>query len=92
MAFKAQTKRVGSTMAHALPALFMPLLILGGIYGGVFTPTEAAAVAVIYSIPIGFFIYKGLKPRIFFRALTDAATTTGVILIILLFAFSDFRN
>ncbi len=91
MAFKAKTKKVGSTMAHALPALFMPLLILGGIYGGIFTPTEAAAVAVIYSIPVGFFIYKGLKPKIFFRALTDAATTTGVIMIILLFALVASR-
>lgn len=86
ISFKAQTKRVGHTMVRALPALFMPLLILGGIYGGVFTPTEAAAVAVAYSIPIGFLIYRGLNLRSFLRALVDSATTTGVILIILLFA------
>jgi C4-dicarboxylate transporter DctM subunit len=91
ISFKAQTKRVGSTTARALPALFMPILILGGIYGGIFTPTEAAAVAVVYSIPIGFLVYKGLKPGLFLRALVDAATTTGVILIILLFALIASR-
>lgn len=42
----------------AVPALIMPLIILGGIYGGVFTPTEAAAMAAIYSIPIGLWVYK----------------------------------
>jgi len=83
---QAQVKRVGSTMFRASPALLMPLVILGGIYGGVFTPTEAAAVAVIYSIPVGFLIYRGLKLRSFGRALIDAGTTTGVILLILLFA------
>ena len=45
---------------NATPALFMPIIILGGIYGGIMTPTEAAAIAVIYAIPVGFFIYKGL--------------------------------
>ena len=44
---------------RAFPALLMPAFILGGIYGGVMTPTEAAGVAVIYAIPIGFFVYKG---------------------------------
>ena len=44
---------------HAFPALLMPVIILGGIYGGVMTPTEAAAVAVIYAVPVGFLIYKG---------------------------------
>ena len=49
-------KRFGA----AFPALLMPVIILGGIYSGIMTPTEAAAVAVIYAIPIGFFVYKGL--------------------------------
>ncbi|MCG8483356.1 MAG: TRAP transporter large permease subunit, partial [Clostridia bacterium] len=42
----------------ALPALSLPIIILGGIYGGVFTPTEAAGVAAVVSVPIGFFVYK----------------------------------
>ena len=45
-----ETVREGATLtSKALPALIMPLIILGGIYGGVMTPTEAAAVAVIYA-------------------------------------------
>lgn len=47
----------------ALPGLLLPLIILGGIYGGVFTPTEAAAVGVVVSLPIGFLIYKELTVK-----------------------------
>lgn len=86
ISFKAQTKKVGQTMARASPALFMPVIILGGIYGGIFTPTEAAAIAVAYSIPLGFLVYRGLKLRSFCCSLIDAAITTGIIIIILLFA------
>ena len=55
-------RELGVRTWRAFPALLMPAFILGGIYGGVMTPTEAAGVAVIYAIPVGFFIYKGLKP------------------------------
>ncbi|HOO50670.1 MAG TPA: TRAP transporter large permease [Alphaproteobacteria bacterium] len=44
----------------AFPVLFMPILILGGIYSGKFSPTQAASVAVIYSVAIGLFVYRGL--------------------------------
>ena len=75
----------------ALPGLFMPFLILGGIYGGIFTPTEAAAVAVFYSLFVGLFVYRDLKfkdlPKVFVRS---AVTTSMVLFIItnaMLFAF-----
>ena len=84
--FGAQLKRIAYSGSRASPALLMPLLILGGIYGGIFTPTEAAAVAVVYSIPIGFWIYRGLNLKTFGRSLLDAGVTTGVVLIILLFS------
>ena len=64
----------------ALPAIFMPLIILGGIYGGIMTPTEAAGVAVIYAIPIGFFFYRGLTLRTFFESLKESAITIGVVM------------
>lgn len=64
----------------ALPAIFMPLIILGGIYGGIMTPTEAAGVAVIYAIPVGFFFYKGLTPGTFFESLKESAITIGVVM------------
>ena len=73
--FKRSTK--------AIPALAMPFLILGGIYGGIVTPTEAAALGVIYAIPVGFFIYKGLNGKNFLQAILEAAVTTGVIMVML---------
>ena len=64
-------------------ALLMPVIILGGIYGGIFTPTEAAAVAVVYGIVVGLFIYRELKikniPEIFF---TSAIQTAVVMFLI----------
>lgn len=67
----------------AVPALLMPVIVLGGIYGGVFTPTEAAAVAVIYSIPVGFWIYKGLTFKSLYETLVDTASTTGVVMVMI---------
>lgn len=70
----------------ATPALLMPVIILGGIYGGIMTPTEAAAVAVIYAVPVGFLIYKGLKWENFLGAGKEAATAVGAILLMILFS------
>lgn len=69
---------------RALPALLMPVIILGGIYGGAMTPTEAAAAAVIYSIPVGFLVYKGLNVRNFYLASRSAAVSTGTIMIMIM--------
>ncbi len=71
---------------HAFPALLMPVIILGGIYGGVMTPTEAAAVAVIYAVPVGFLIYKGLRWSNFLSAGKEAATAVGAIMMMILFS------
>ena len=71
---------------HAFPAILMPVIILGGIYGGVMTPTEAAAVAVIYSVPVGFLIYKGLRLSNFLAAGKEAATAVGAIMFMILFS------
>ncbi|MFH2034566.1 MAG: TRAP transporter large permease [Candidatus Margulisiibacteriota bacterium] len=75
----------------ALPGLFMPFLVLGGIYGGVFTPTEAAAAAVFYSLVVGIFIYKDLKirdlPRVFARSAVTMAMILFIITNAMLFAF-----
>lgn len=70
----------------AFPALLMPVIILGGIYGGVMTPTEAAAVAVIYAVPVGFLIYKGLRLDNFLSAGKEAATAVGAIMLMILFS------
>lgn len=68
----------------AIPALLMPVIILGGIYCGIMTPTEAAAVSVLYAIPVGFFVYKGLTIKSFKEALVDTGTTTGVLMVMFL--------
>jgi C4-dicarboxylate transporter DctM subunit len=60
----------------------MPVIILGGIYGGIFTPTEAAAVAVIYAVIVGLFLTKELKWSDFPGVLLNSAVTTSMILII----------
>ena len=67
----------------AVPALLMPIMVLGGIYGGYFTPTEAAAVAVIYSIPVGFFVYKKLTIKDLVETLIETASQTGVIMVMI---------
>lgn len=65
----------------SIPAFIMPVIVLGGTYGGIFTPTEAAAVAVFYAIPVGWFVYKGLNYRILYETFVSTASTTGVVMI-----------
>lgn len=81
--FKETTKIFGKRLIVATPALLMPIIILGGIYGGVMTPTEAAAVSVIYAIPVGALFYKGLTYKGLIKTIIDSATTTGVIIVML---------
>lgn len=58
--FKQRMRETAQTGWRAIPALMLPVIILGGIYGGAFTPTEAAAIAVVYAIPVGLFVYREL--------------------------------
>lgn len=67
-------------------AILSPVIILGGIYAGIFTPTEAAVVAVFYSLFVAVFIYKSLTWRDFVLVLADAAATSSVIMFIVVFA------
>ena len=63
-------------------ALMTPTIIIGGIYGGIFTPTEAAAVAAVYGIFVGFFIYKELKIEDFPKIIFQAVIGTTIIMFI----------
>jgi len=76
-------REVGRAFADAAWGLGIPVVILGGIYGGVFTPTEAAAVAVIYALFVSAVIYREKTPRELFRSVLDSATTTAQVMIIL---------
>lgn len=62
--------------------LMMPVIILGGIYGGVFTPTEAAAVSAVYGLLVGVFIYKTIKLKEIYKILVDSASTTATVMLI----------
>lgn len=84
--FNEAIREGAARTVQALPALLMPVIILGGIYGGIMTPTEAAAIAVIYAIPVGFMIYKGLTWRTFIESGKESATAVGAILIMVLFS------
>jgi len=65
-----------------LIALFMPLIILVGIIGGVFTPTEAAAVAVLYSLLAAVIVYRQVKLKDIYMAITETVRTTSILFII----------
>lgn len=67
----------------ALAALVMPLIILGGILGGVFTPTEAGAIACAYAMLVGFFLFGELKPGDIPQLLKNAARTSAMLFIII---------
>jgi len=62
--------------------LLMPVIILGGIYGGIFTPTEAAAVSAVYGLVVGIFIYKSINLKDVYGLLVDSASQTSVVMLI----------
>ena len=82
---------LGRATLQAGWALLMPVIILGGIYGGVFTPTEASAVAVFYALIVGVVIYREIKIKDLYAILRKSALSSAVIMFIIanagLFAF-----
>jgi tripartite ATP-independent transporter DctM subunit len=76
-------KNVAKGTRQALWALMMPVIILGGILGGIFTPTEAAAVAVAYALFLGFVVYRNLNLKDLYGLLFRNAVMLGVITLIL---------
>ncbi|MEI3100316.1 MAG: TRAP transporter large permease subunit [Oscillospiraceae bacterium] len=73
-------------LACAVAALLTPIIILGGIYSGIFTPTESAAVATAYSLIATRFIYKELDWKTYMRAMRDTTQTTANIMILVMAA------
>ena len=84
MNVKAQPKASWAERRHALLdgvwALMLPVLILGGLRGGLFTPTEAAVVAAVYSLLVAVFVYREVKARDVVRLLVGAANTTAIVM------------
>lgn len=68
----------------ALPALLSPVILVGGIFSGYFTPTEAAAVAVFYSLIVGIFVYRELKWKDIIRVMTTGIENLGLVILLLI--------
>ncbi len=69
-----------SVMASSIWALFMPVIIIGGLRLGIFTPTEAAVVAAVYALIVAMFVYRELTVAGLYRVFVDAGRTTGVVM------------
>ncbi|OPL08481.1 MAG: C4-dicarboxylate ABC transporter permease [delta proteobacterium ML8_F1] len=78
----ASPKEMLISLKNAFWGLMTPIIILGGIYSGIFTPTEAAGVVVFYGLFVGFFIYKELKVRDLFDLLVDASISSATVMLI----------
>lgn len=80
-----------AALKDAVWALITPLILIGGVFGGIFTPTESAVVAVVYAILVGLFIYKDMKwadlPKIFLRSAKTAVSIMFIIANASLFAY-----
>ncbi len=78
-------------LKDAIWAIFTPVILIGGVFGGIFTPTESAVVAVVYAVIVGLFIYKDMKPsdlpKIFLRSAKTAVSIMFIIANASLFAY-----
>ena len=87
---------IGRAFVRALPGLLVPVIILGGIYGGIFTPTESAAVASVYALLVGIFVTRELKFKGLVKVFTTAGIQSGRIMLIIsaatLFAYVITRH
>ncbi len=83
---RGSLKEITVALKDSIWAILAPVIILGGIYTGVFTPTEAAVVAVFYSLFVAVVIYRSVTWRDMIRMLVDASVTSSVIMFIVVFA------
>lgn len=83
---QAPAKEIIKAFKDSIWAILAPVIILGGIYSGIFTPTEAAVVSVFYSLFVAAVVYRSLSFKSFLHLLVDAAATSSVIMFIVVFA------
>lgn len=83
---RGSLKEITKAFREAFWGLAAPLVILGGIYGGVFTATEAAVIAVFYGLFLGFVVYRTLNLKSFYQILVDSAVSSAVVLLIVALA------
>ncbi|PTL88794.1 L-dehydroascorbate transporter large permease subunit [Halomonas litopenaei] len=77
---------LASALKDAILALLLPVIIVGGILTGVFTPTESAAIALVYAFAVSFFVYRSLSLKRFFELCVSTGRLTGVVMLLLAFA------
>ena len=87
---KPNLRKIGSSVRKGIWALLMPIIILGGIFGGIFTPTEASAVAVVYSLIISLFVYKDMSFKELPQVFVVGAVSTATIMVMV--GFSSITN
>ena len=81
--YMASGREIWTGFKRALLAILMPVIVLGGIYAGFFTPTEAAVVAVVYGFIVGMFIYRNIDGKLLIKILKDGAVSTAQIMILI---------
>jgi tripartite ATP-independent transporter DctM subunit len=79
---KSSAREIGRAAVSAIPALFAPLILIGGIVSGIATPTEVSSTAVIYALVLAVFFYRALGFRQFWRVLASTAAQAGMVLFI----------
>jgi len=80
---KVSLKELWKSFIEAIPALLMPVIILGGIYGGIFTPTEAAAVACVYSLIVTMVFYREIKIKDLYGIFIDSGLTSAIVFFVI---------
>lgn len=80
---KISLKELWKSFIEAIPALLMPVIILGGIYGGIFTPTEAAAVACVYSLIVTMVFYREIKIKDLYGIFIDSGLTSAIVFFVI---------
>ena len=83
ISFKEQTTKIAKTTVGSFPAIILPIFVVGGIYAGIYTPTEAAAAAVIFALVVGFLIYRGLTVKNTLQSLFESGLVSGSIIFVL---------
>jgi C4-dicarboxylate transporter DctM subunit len=83
---RGSAAEIWTALRRSIWALLAPVVILGGIYSGIFTPTEAAVVAVFYSLLVAVLVYRSIHWRDFIDMLVEAAVTSSVIMFLVVFA------
>lgn len=79
---RASFKEIGRAFLDAIWGILVPVIILGGIYGGYFTPTEAAVVSVFYGLFVGVFIYRTINFKKLYNIMIDAGLQTAVVMFV----------